>query len=198
MCEPATIAATTAFFAKNAALITAASALGGGGLSIMSAQSQAAAQNEMADRQNASADAQTRAINQAQVDSYAQLGRAGVEDRENFTMESEALRREKVARMASARVSAAGSGVSGLSVDALLLDLSGKGLQAGTTAEMNYARSESARADQAVNLQNRTAGELSRVQRGGPKTSVGVGAYLGAGLKIAGAGVDYSKATYKK
>lgn len=184
--------------AANAGTITAVTSLAGTGLSIMQAQDNAKAQNAQSAQVNAQAEAQNKIINKTQVDSYAQLSRQGVEDRENQTMEGEALRREMIARTATARVAAAGSGISGLSVDAMLLDLSGKGLTAGATSETNYVRSVASREDQSAQLQNRTAGELSRVQYGKPKASVGAATYLGAGLQIANAGATYAKSKQVK
>lgn len=176
MCEPATLAAMGTWAASNAATIAAVSAVAGTGLGIYS--------------QNETAKAQNEAINKAQVDSYAQLSRQGVEDAQNNTLEVNKLNREMTSRVASARVAAAGAGVGGLSVDAMLLDLSGKGLEAATTAETNYARTQAARGDQAASLTSGFNGQRSQVR------NVGAADYLAAGLKITDAGVKYAKATY--
>lgn len=176
MCEPATLAAIGTWAASNAAAISAVSAVAGTGLSIHSQRETAKAQNG--------------AINKAQVDSYAQLSRQGVEDAQNNTLEVNKLNREMTSRVASARVAAAGSGVGGLSVDAMLLDLSGKGLEAATTSEMNYARTQVARNDQAAGLKSGFDGQRAQVR------NAGAADYLAAGLKIADAGTKYAKAKY--
>lgn len=150
---------------------------------------------EQSDTMNKLADAQEKVINKATVDSYAQLNRQGVEESQNASIEGSKLHREMTTRVASARVSAAGAGVSGMSVDALLLDLSGKGLEAATTAETNYARGAASRADQAAELQNRNLGDKSRLQRGSGVNGLDV---LGAGLKIGGAYAQYKKDTTPK
>lgn len=147
---------------------------------------------EQADNTNKLADAQEKIINKATVDSYAQLNRQGVEEAQNASVEGARLNREMQSRVASARVSAAGAGFGGMSVDALLLDLSGKGLEAATTAETNYARGSAFRADQAIELQNRNVGDKSRLQRG---SGVNGADMLGAGLRIGGAYAQYKKDT---
>lgn len=148
--------------------------------------------HDQAKAQNAWADEQGRLINQATVDNYAQLNRQGIEDRENATMEGDKLRQEMAARAASARVSAAGAGISGMSVDAMLLNLAGKGLEAGTTSEMNYARTVASRADQAAELQRRNLSEKSRLQRGNGVNGLDL---MGAGLTIGGAYAQYKRQT---
>lgn len=187
MCEPATITAGMAWMAANAGTIAAVSSVAGAGLSI-------ASMNSQADAQNTASDAQAKAIGKSQIDNYAQVNRQGVEDAQNATVEGDKIRREMAARVASAKVGAAGAGVAGLSVDALLLDLSGKGLEASTTSATNYARSVASRADVAANLEN-----SSNSQRAQLKYANGAGAldYLGAGLKVANAGVTYSKSQPK-
>lgn len=179
MCEPATMA----WLATNAPALTAATAVAGAGLSIVSAQRQA-------DAQNSAADAQAKAVGKAQIDNYAQINRQGVEDAQNATVEGDKIRREMAARVASAKVGAAGAGVAGLSVDALLLDLSGKGLEAASTSATNYARSVSSRADQAANLENTANSQRAQIKYASGPSGLD---YLGAGLKIANAGATYAK-----
>ncbi|MCA0324046.1 MAG: hypothetical protein LCH89_00360 [Proteobacteria bacterium] len=157
MCEPALI---------SAGLSIAGTALG------VNAQARAAS-------------AQNEAINKATVDNYSALNRQGVEDRENASVEQTKIKNDTESRTASARAAAAGAEVGGLSVDALLLDLAGKGLEAGTTSDINYTRSAQARADQAEALRRGAVSQKAAIR------DVGVAEYLGAGLQIANTGLNY-------
>jgi hypothetical protein len=183
MCEPATLTAAGAWIAANAGTIAAVSAVASTGVSLY-------AQGEAADKQNEFSLARGKAINKGTVDSYAQLNRQGVEDAQNATVTGNNLQREMATRIASARTAAAGVGVSGLSVDAMLLDLSGKGLEAGTTAEMNYARTQASRMDQAAALQGQGTNELSKLRMATGPTG---GDYAAAGFKVANAGAGYAR-----
>lgn len=181
MCEPATITAATAWLAANAGTVAlASSAIGavGTGLQIKNAQDTAKAQNE--------------AINKSTVDNYAALNRQAVEDQQNASLEGDQIRREVAVRGARAAASAAANDIGGLSVDALLLDLSGKGLEAATSAEMNYARSQGARADRTQAVYSSGRSQAAQVR------NVGTADYVAAGLKIGssfmGAADTYNKA----
>jgi hypothetical protein len=159
--------------ASNAAAIGAVTSVAGTGLSIMNQRDTAKAQNA--------------AITQAAIANGNQLTRQALEDSQNNTMEMDALAREKRSRIATATAGAASAGVTGLSVDALLADLSGKGLEAQGTTEANYARQGAARADQAQAIQRGAASQLSQVR------NVGGADYLRAGLSVANAGVTYAR-----
>jgi hypothetical protein len=181
MCEPATITAASAWLAANAgtvALVSAAGTALSTGLQIKAAKDSAEAQNE--------------AIAKSTVDNYAALNRQAVEDRENVTMQTDQIRREMRVRSAQATAGAAANDIGGLSVDALLLDLSGKGLEAATSAEMNYARSQGARGDQMKQVYSTGRSQAAQVR------NVGAADYIGAGLKIGnsvmGAADTYNKA----
>lgn len=159
----------------------------GQGLSLMQKQ-------QVADEQNAAARRQEAIVLKTTTDNYAQINRQGVEDAQNAAVETNKLRREMASRVASARVSAAGAGVSGMSVDALLLDLSGKGLDAITTSETNYARSVAARNDQITEVQNKATADMGNI-----KFASGVGAMdvAGAGLQVARTYTAQNDATQK-
>ncbi|MFS2049035.1 hypothetical protein ACEN9J_07705 [Variovorax sp. Varisp41] len=139
-------------------------------------------QKQNAKAVNRSNETQRIATHAAAIENYSQANRQGIEDRENASVEGTEIARERAARLGSARVSAGAAGIGGASVDALLLDLSGKGLAAGTTSEMNYARQQAARQDQVDNIGINQRSQLSRLQDvKGP----GFAEYLGAGLKVA-------------
>lgn len=170
MCE-AVSATTLAYWMAGAAMVST-------GLSIYSQRENMKYQNMMQQRQvneaNAyqamvyksqqEADAATRAqmaqamaINEGAAastlqDNFAALADEGLQEAENRTQTVDNLRRERAIRIAEGEAQAAGAGVSGASIDALLLDLQGKGLEAGTSAEINYARGQAARDNQARGL----------------------------------------------
>lgn len=173
MCEPVTIGTltiTAGQMAAGAAALSAGAALYG--------------QNQNAKATNTANAQQRVAVNAAAIENYAQANRQGIEDRENQTVEISQIEREKVSRMASARVSTGAAGVGGASVDALLLDLAGKGLEAGTTSATNYARLVDARDDRVANIGTRQRSQLAVTRdAAGP----GVADYLGAGLRVANA-----------
>lgn len=132
--------------------------------------------------QRRTADAQSEAINQAAKDNYDALSRQGIEDREGQSMEQSKIARELARQQASATAGIAADGIGGTSVAALLGDLAGQGFEASATSATNYARSTSARADQAQQIQNQTTTALSSV--GGP----GYADYGRVGLSILNAG----------
>ena len=152
-------------------------------------------QDDQADAINDAAAQQDENIRKATVQNFNQLNRQGVEDAQNHAVEQQRISREMASRVATGRAQAGASGVGGLSVDAMLLNLAGKGLEAQTTSEMNYARTMAARQDQATEIEMNARGQLAGVQ-----WSPGVGAaeYMGAGLKIGGAYAQYKKETTPK
>lgn len=86
---------------------------------------------------------------------------------------------------AKATVAAGESGVSGLSVGALLADLAGSGGRANANAEVNYLRRDAAIEQDRQNAWAGTANAVNALKT--PQSPD----YIGAGLKIAQAGVDY-------
>lgn len=141
-------------------------------------------QQDQADQINKAADIQQANINKSTVQNYAQLNRQGVEDAQNQAVEQSKLTREMASRVATGRAQAGAAGISGTSVQAMLLDLAGKGLDAKTTSDMNYARSVAAREDQATELLNNATGQLSGIQWA---SGVGLMDVMGSGLKIGSA-----------
>lgn len=87
--------------------------------------------------------------------------------------------------IAKATVAAGESGVSGLSVGALLADLAGSSGRANATAEVNYLRRDAAIEQDRQNAWANTASAINSLKT--PQSPD----YIGAGLKIAQAGVDY-------
>lgn len=212
----------------------AAIAMGGTAVSVYSQRENMKYQNAMQQRQVAEANAyqamiyksqqeadaatrmqmaQAMAINEgaatsALQDNFAALADEGIQEAENRTQTVDNLRRERAIRIAQGEAQAASGGVSGASVDALLLDLSGKGLEAGTSAEMNYARSQSARDNQARSLSKSAAwaraagrsdfGVAIRNSRTATPYQPSIyvpqrmstADYIGAGLSIASAGMN--------
>jgi len=153
-----------------------------------------AQQDAQASATNRAADEQQKNINRSTMDNYAQLNRQGVEESQNAAVEGAKLSRDVVSRVSTGRAQAGSSGVTGLSVNAMLLDLAGKGLDAQTTAETNYACGAAARADQATEIYNNATGQLGSIQR---SSGVGVWDVAGAGLKIANAYTAQNVATQK-
>lgn len=154
----------------NPVLMVAAST----GLQLMQKQDEA-------DQINRAADVQQANINKTTVQNYAQLNRQGVEEAQNQAVEQAKLTREMTARVGTGRAQAGAAGIFGTSVNAMLLDLAGKGLDAKATSETNYARGVAARNDQAIELQQNATGQLSNVRRA---SGVGMMDVVGAGLKI--------------
>ena len=152
-------------------------------------------QQQTAKNVNAANAQQRVAVNAATIENYTQANRQGIEDRENATVEMNQIEREKASRLASARVSAGAAGVGGASVDALLLDLAGKGLEAGTTSATNYARLVDAHDDRVTNI-----GTNQRSQLAGIRDQSGPGAldFIGAGLRVSNAYATSQQRTQTK
>jgi hypothetical protein len=141
-------------------------------------------QQDQADQVNRAANRQENSINIATAQSYNQLNRQGIEEAQNAAVEGGNLSQDVAARVATGRAQAGASGVAGLSVNAMLLNLAGKGLEAQTTADMNYARGVAARADHASEIESNAKGQLSGIQRA---PGVGLLDVMGAGLKVGAA-----------
>lgn len=91
------------------------------------------------------------------------------------------------AAQSHARVAAGEAGVAGLSVDALLRDLAGEAAYDNTNVEENYVRADMALNAKRENAYNVTASDINSL-----RTPVSPD-YLGAGLRIANAGVSSYK-----
>jgi hypothetical protein len=142
--------------------------------------------------QNQTAKAQTKANQQtydSQIQAYntnianANLMKSQESDNLAVTkMENNAKANRDIAK---ATVSAGESGVSGLSVGSLLAELSGRAGTANMTAETNYLRRDAAIEQDRQNAWAGTANAVNALKT--PQQPD----YIGAGLKIAQAGVDY-------
>lgn len=173
MCEPVTIGTltiTAGQMAAGAAALSAGTALYG--------------QSQNFKATNVANENQRVAVHAAAVESYAQANRQSIEDRENQTVQLASIEREQASRLAAARASAGAAGIGGASVDALMLDLAGKGLEASTTSEMNYARQSAARQDQVAGIARNQRSQLASIR---DVRSPGAVDYLGAGLQIGNA-----------
>lgn len=167
MCEPATLTAA-------ALAITAASAAA----TVYSQQQQADAQKAMNSRQTTNITAAS-AANQNQVNVQEQQQREQAYQKKN---ENNIIAREAMAR---GQVAAGESGVSGLSVGYLLADLAGKRDRFNTSVDTNYQyafmNSENQRSNIGFDAQSAINGLKQPTMPD----------YIGSGLRIAQAGVDY-------
>ncbi|OZB49738.1 MAG: hypothetical protein B7X60_00025 [Polynucleobacter sp. 39-45-136] len=173
MCDPVSLTAATL-------AITAASA----GATIYSQQQQADAQSKINERQSQNIYA-ANAANQNQVNVQEQQSREQAIQKKT---ENDLVAREAIAR---GRTAAGESGVSGLSVNYLLADLAGKRdkFDSSVDANYNYAymNSENQRANVAFDSASAINGLKSPIMPD----------YIGAGLRIAQAGVDYKTSMNK-
>jgi hypothetical protein len=119
----------------------------------------------------------------ATVNNYTMANRQAVEERGNASVKGLDLTREVARRRASAITGAAASGAEGLSVDALLLDLSGKGLEAGSTSETNYARTVASQEDQRAQIESGAQSAMNGVSF---SPGLGIGDFAQAGAKAGG------------
>lgn len=173
MCEPATLTAATL-------AITAASAAA----TVYSQQQQASAQRQVNERQSQNIYA-ANAANQNQVNVQEQQSREQAIQKKT---ENDLIARSAISRSQTA---AGESGISGLSVGYLLADLAGKRdkFDSSVDANYNYAyqNSENQRANVAFDATSAINGLKAPVMPD----------YVGAGLRITQAGVDYKTAMNK-
>lgn len=145
--------------------------------------------------QSAAADAQA-ATNQRQYENTMRAYRENVnqtnlmqqQEREGSMQKLEANNLAARAAQSTATVAAGENGISGLSVDALLGDLSMKQNRFNSSVTTNFDRAQSAIQAQRENVYANAASAINGLQTPAAPD------YLGAGLKIAGAYNDYSKA----
>jgi hypothetical protein len=181
MCEPTTLVAAAL------ALTTASTAA-----TIYSQQQAADAQAATNQRQYENQMTAYKAnLLQSNVD-LANLNRLKQQEAEDTSAKKITANAETRRDMAKATVAAGEAGVSGLSVDALLAELGGKGGTANTNIETNYLRKDMALEQDRANIYTsktnnwaQTASAINSL-----KTPVQPD-YIGAGLRIAGAGVQY-------
>jgi hypothetical protein len=167
MCEPATLAAASL-------AVTAASTAA----SLYS-------QNEAA---NAQAAANQRAYDSQMTAYNANIANSNLQK----TQEAQALSQKQIENntqarrdMAKATVASGEAGVSGVSVDALLAELGGRAGNANTIAETNYLNRDRAIEADRMNAWAGTASAINSLKT--PQSPD----YIGAGLKIADAGISY-------
>lgn len=172
MCEPATIAMIALSVASTGATLYG--------------QKQVEKQQDQANKTQYENDMTAYRANLANIEvTRGQLQ----QDASQKTNENNAASR---AAQATARTSAGEAGVAGLSVDALLRDLAGEAGYDNTNVEENYLRQNAGLNSQRENAYNTTASRINSL-----KTPTAPD-YIGAGLKIAGAGLDGYNTTQKK
>ena len=184
MCDPVTLTATTL-------ALTAASTAA----TVYSQQQAADAQAETNQRQYENQMTAYRAnILQSNTD-LANLNRLKQQEAEDASAKKISANAEARRDTARATVSAGESGISGLSVDALLAELGGKAGTANTNIETNYLRRDYALEQDRSNIYttktNNWAQTASAINSLKTPTQPD---YIGAGLRIAGAGVQYQSA----
>ena len=167
MCEPATLTAATL-------AITAASAAA----TVYSQQQQADAQRAVNDRQSKNIYA-ANAANQNQVNIQEQQSREQAIQKKT---ENDMLARSAIS---TAQTSAGESGVGGLSVGYLLADLAGKRDRFNTSVDTNYNYAYQNSENQRANVAYDATSAIN-----GLKTPA-LPDYIGSGLRIAQAGIDY-------
>lgn len=176
MCEP--VSATTLAY-SSLAIATASAAA-----SVYAQQQQADAQRQVNERQSQNIYA-ANAANQNQVNVQEQQSREQAIQKKT---ENGMIARSSIARSQTA---AGESGVSGLSVGYLLADLAGKRDKFDSSVDTNYnyayQNSENQRANVAFDATSAINGLKAPVMPD----------YIGAGLRIAQAGVDYKTSMNK-
>lgn len=173
MCEPATLTAATL-------AITAAATYA----SVQAQEQQASAQRQVNERQSQNIYA-ANAANQNQVNVQEQQSREQAIQKKT---ENDYIAREAIAK---SRTAAGESGISGLSVDYLLADLAGKRDKFDSSVDANYNYSYMNSENQRANVAFDATSAIN-----GLKAPV-LPDYVGAGLRIAQAGVDYKKSMNK-
>lgn len=167
MCDPITIA--------GAALAVSAASTAA---SVYAQQQQADAQSKANQRQY---DSQMVAYNANQANANIQKTQEATATSQKIIENNAQGRRD----MAKATVASGEAGVSGVSVDSLLAELGGRAGQANANAEVNYLNRDRAIEMDRMNSWAGTASAINSL-----KTPVEPD-YIGAGLKIADAGLSY-------
>lgn len=173
MCEPATIAMV--------------------GLAISAASTAASVV-----AQNKAADAQTTA-NKRKAEAATQAGNANAAALDTEQQQQAQATSEQVASnntagsqaMATNIVAGGEAGVSGRSVNSLLRNLAGLNSADNANATTQYLRGDASIQARKVNINHQTNSVINTLQ------SAPGADYIGAGLRIGSAAVDYRKATYQ-
>ena len=181
MCEPTTLVAASL-------ALTAASTAATVYSQQQAADAQAATNQRQYDNQMAAYNAN---IAQSNTD-LANLNRLKQQEAEDASAKKIGVNAEARRDMAKATVASGEAGVSGLSVDALLAELGGAAGNANTNIETNYLRRDNAlemdRSNIYTTKTNNWAQTASAINSLKTPTQPD---YIGAGLRIAGAGVTY-------
>lgn len=167
MCEPTTIAMATLAIAAASTAAT------------VDAQNKAASAQSKANQQNY--DSQMIAYNANIANANLMKTQEATSTSQKMIENNSQARRD----IAKATVASGEAGVSGVSVNALLAELGGKAGQANANAEVNYLARDRAIEMDRMNAWSGTASNINSL-----KTPVGAD-YIGAGLKIADAGLSY-------
>lgn len=174
MCEPVSLTAATL-------AITAASAYA----SVQAQEQQASAQKSVNERQSQNIYA-ANAANQNQVNVQEQQSREQAIQKKT---ENDMIARSAISR---GQTAAGESGISGLSVGYLLADLAGKRDRFDSSVDTNYNYAYQNSENQRANVAFDSASAIN-----GLKAPV-LPDYVGAGLRVAQAGVDYKMAMNKQ
>lgn len=181
MCEPTTLVAASL-------ALTAASTAATVYSQQQAADAQAASNQRQYENQMAAYNAN---IAQSNMD-LANLNRLKQQEAEDASAKKITANAEARRDMAKATVASGEAGVSGLSVDSLLAELGGKAGNANTNIETNYLRRDNAlemdRSNIYTTKTNNWAQTASAINSLKTPTQPD---YIGAGLRIAGAGIQY-------
>lgn len=167
MCEPTTILAIA---------------------SVASTVGSLAAQSQAADAQAATNQRQYENTMRAYRENVNQTNLMQQQEREGSMQKLEENNMAARAAQSRATVAAGENGISGLSVDALLGDMSFQQNRYNSSINTNFDRAETAIMAQRENVYANAASQINGLQTPAAPD------YLGAGLKIAGAYNNYSKA----
>lgn len=166
MCDPASLA--LAQFA-----ITATSTVTGLGAQIAQANAEADF-----------AEAQADQVRVATIANYDQIAERRDQEAAAAGQQAQQAQIETVKAVETARTAAGEAGVSGLSVDALLADLYGQGAKIADGVNVNLENTNRSLDVAAENVARGGQSQINSIARPSSPN------YAGAGIKIAGAGVD--------
>jgi len=155
--------------------------------SVASAASSVYGQQQAANAQSKANQRQYENTLQARAANINQTNLAQQQQREESMQKLEENSLAARAAAATARVSAGENGISGLSVDALLADIGTKQNRYESSVQTNYDRTSQAIANQRENIDINAASQINSLK------TPAMPDYIGAGLKIAQAGYDYSQ-----
>lgn len=168
MCDPFTLAAASL-------AITTAGTVAGVGAQVARASAQSKAQARQVDE-----------INSATIANYDQLQARSVQEVEAASVQAQQNQIEAAKAKATALTAAGESGVSGLSVDALLRDLYGQEARFNSGVAVNLENTAESIETSAENVRREGKSQVNSLP------AIDRPNYLGAGLRIAEAGLGFS------